>query len=520
MTALMDVTVEQVTTLDELVELAQSIEQSISSMQAARDGVLALASRWALDAAGEVDEADLSLRTVAAELGAALRVSDRTVQRRMLAVEQVVERFPRVWAAQGAGAISAGHTRVIVEAGEHIDDAESRDRYAARVLEVASGESPNRTRPIAERLAQQYQPKSLDERHEDACELRGAWVSDHPDAMAELHVFGPSVLVHGAFDRLTSMAKASSRAVLSGPHRQAEPLSDPLPGTAFGPAATHDAHVAIDEDVRTLAQRRFDLAMNLLLTGAPAGHDTDDGLLAAIRPRVSVTIPFLTLMDRDATALRLLRGAGRCDAVGGGCAGGGCADAGRGASDNDARTGDAAVIGVRGGVNAELDGHGPIDAHTARVLAGAASGWNRLLTHPITGMLLAVDRYRPSEQLRRHLRARDQRCRFPTCGMPAIDSDLDHTQDAAFGGATEESNLGALCRRHHVLKHHSPWMVEQRGSGLLEWRSPTGRVYVDRPPPQNTVTFTETALTEAGTQRNDGDGDGANPSPARSAAPF
>ncbi|WDH80152.1 DUF222 domain-containing protein [Microbacterium esteraromaticum] len=515
MTAVMDVTVEQVTTLDELVELAQSIEQSISSMQAARDGVLALASRWALDAAGEVDEADLTLRTVAAELGAALGVSDRTVQRRMLAAEQVVERFPRVWAAQAAGAISAGHTRVIVEAGEHIDDAESRDRYAARVLEVASGESPNRTRPIAERLAQQHQPKSLDERHEDARELRGAWVSDHPDAMAELHVFGPSVLVHGAFDRLTSKAKTNTRAVASGPHRQAEALSEPLPGTAFGPAATHDAHVAIAEDVRTLAQRRFDLAMYLLLTGAPAGHDTDDGLLAAIRPRVSVTIPFLTLMGRDATDLHHLRGKVRCDVVGGGCA-----DAGGGASDNNARTGDAAVIGVRGGVNAELDGHGPIDTHSARVLAGAASGWNRLLTHPITGMLLAVDRYRPSEQLRRHLRARDQRCRFPTCGMPAIDSDVDHTQDAAFGGATEESNLGALCRRHHVLKHHSPWMVEQRESGILEWHSPTGRVYVDRPPPQNTVTFTETALTEADTQRNDSGGDGANPSPARSAAPF
>ncbi|MCR2678846.1 hypothetical protein NSP03_24390, partial [Salmonella enterica] len=58
---------------------------------------------------------------------------------------------------------------------------------------------------------------------------------------------------------------------------------------------------------------------------------------------------------------------------------------------------------------AELDGMIPIDPATARRLAGAASGWDRVLTHPISGALLAVDRYRPSEDLRRHLRARDER---------------------------------------------------------------------------------------------------------------
>lgn len=59
------------------------------------------------------------------------------------------------------------------------------------------------------------------------------------------------------------------------------------------------------------------------------------------------------------------------------------------------------------------------------------------------------------------------------------------------GGSTAESNLGHLCRRHHVLKHHSPWAVEPLGGGLYAWTSPTGKVYIDRPPPQNTVTFTE-----------------------------
>jgi len=139
------------------------------------------------------------------------------------------------------------------------------------------------------------------------------------------------------------------------------------------------------------------------------------------------------------------------------------------------------------------------------MLAGAASGWDRVLTDPISGELLAVDRYRPSEHLKRHLRARDERCRFPGCGTPARDADLDHTLDAAHGGPTEDGNLSALCRRHHVLKHHSPWKAKQIGGGLLEWTSPAGRSYVDRPPPQNTVVFTP---SEANTV---GSGDGMHP---------
>ncbi|MEJ1086890.1 DUF222 domain-containing protein [Microbacterium sp. Mu-80] len=460
MTALMDVTVEQVATLDELVDLAQSLERSISGMMAARDGVLALAARWASDAASDADEADISYRAVAAELATALRVSDRTVQRRMAGAELLVERFPSVWAAQGAGEIAAGHARVIVDAGVRIEDPVAREEYAARVLEFARDESPNRVRPIAERIAQQYQPRSIEERHDGARQERGAWVRDHPDAMAEMHLFGPAALVHGAYDRITAMAKAHAAGPTAAASDADAERHDGDTGPQAGDAAPQGNDAANGQDPRTLAQRRFDIALDLLLTGVPAGHDTEQGLLAAIRPSVSVTIPFLTMMGLESL-----------------------------------RIGTESVTAQP----AELDGHGPIDPQTARLLAGAASGWDRVLTHPVTGTLLAVDRYRPSEYQRRHLRARDQRCRFPTCGMPARDSDLDHTHDAALGGATEVDNLGALCRRHHVLKHHAPWHVEQLGDGLVEWTSPAGRIYIDRPPPQNTVVFTEEATsTEQG----------------------
>lgn len=414
MTGLADATIEQVEALRALTEMLVGVERSINGLQAARDGILALGSRLAVEVAAQAahpDGADLSVRTVAAEFAAALRASDRTVQRRMADAVWIVERFPRLWGAWGAGQVTAQQARVIAEAGAHLEDEADRDAFSARMIAFAESEAPNRVARMARRAAEEFQPHTLAHRHEDARERRRVWVRDAPDGMAELGLLGPAALVHGVFDRLTTMATTTQAG------------DDPT-------------------DLRTIAQSRADLALDLLLTGAPAGHDDPDGTLAAIVPTVAITVPVMTLLGRKTAP-------------------------------------------------AELDGRTPIDLATARRLAGAASGWDRILTHPVTGTVLAVDRYRPNAELRRHLRARDQRCRFPGCGYPPAECDIDHHRDAAMGGETSASNLGHLCRRHHVLKHQSAWHVEARGDGLYAWTSPTGRVYIDRPPPSNTVTFAE-----------------------------
>lgn len=452
MTGLADATVEQVDALGAVTEMLVGLEQTISSLQAARDGVLAVGSRLALVAAEQgdhPDKGDMSLRAVAAEFGAALRVSDRTVQRWMTDASFLVERFPLVWQAQGAGRISAAHARVICDAGEHLDDPVDRDAYSAEIIAFAQTESANRVARRARRVAERFQSRPIDDRHREARKTRGVWVKDLPDGMAELGMRGPSALVHGAFDRITQMAKGVQDP--SGQDQTGQDQANPARSDtgaasaregAFGPAAEKPPTTTIENDPRTLGQTRADLTLDLLLTGAPAGHDTPDGLLAAITATVAVTVPVTTLMGQSA-------------------------------------------------IPAELNGRTPIDPTTARKLAGAASGWDRILTHPITGALLAVDRYRPSADLRRHLRARDQRCRFPTCGYPPADCDIDHHHDAALGGVTTESNLGHLCRRHHTLKHHTPWHVEPLTDGLYAWTSPAGQTYIDKPPPPNTITFTE-----------------------------
>lgn len=131
---------------------------------------------------------------------------------------------------------------------------------------------------------------------------------------------------------------------------------------------------------------------------------------------------------------------------------------------------------------AELAGSCPIDTSTAKQIAADADSWDLVHQHPHTGAIISVDRYRPSEQMRRMLRARDLPCRFPGCRAPAHRCDLDHTVDAAKGGPTSTRNLASLCRGHHTLKHHGGWKVTQAEAGVLEWRSPTSRTYIDQPP--------------------------------------
>ncbi|WP_091225948.1 HNH endonuclease signature motif containing protein [Microbacterium sp. 3J1] len=436
MTALLDATHTQMATLAGLVASLEAAESTLSSMTAARDGLLAIAGRLAIDIAKQgdhPDKGDHSIRTIAAEIAAVQHVSDRTVERRMMSAGMLVEEFPAVWEAQGAGRISAAHSRVIVDAGSRIGSSESREAYAAAVLPLAEAESPNRLRPLARRIAERFAPSTIDERHRRARSQRRVWVSDGEDGMAGLQVHAPAALVHGMFDRLSQAAQ-----IIREENRRAK-------------KAAARAGQDLEADDRTVDEIRADLLVDLVLTGTWSGHDSEDGLLSEIRGRIEVTVPVTTLMQGD--------------------------------------EGDASAPTPP----AELDGALPIDGCTARFLASAASVWDRVLTHPVSGRMLGVDGYRPSRRLRRHLRARDQRCRFPGCGIAARKCDLDHNHAASAGGATCETNLAAFCRRHHLLKHHSPWHVRQRPGGVLEWTSPTGRSYIDRPPPQHTVTFSSAA---------------------------
>lgn len=137
---------------------------------------------------------------------------------------------------------------------------------------------------------------------------------------------------------------------------------------------------------------------------------------------------------------------------------------------------------------AELDGRGPMDPAIARRLAASAPSWERLELDR-TGRVFRTSSYRPSEAMKRHLRARDRTCRFPGCRQPARRCQIDHNHDHARGGPTDISNLACFCATHHALKHPDldarwRWTARQTPGGVIVWTTPSGIDFTDAPPPR------------------------------------
>ncbi len=193
-------------------------------------------------------------------------------------------------------------------------------------------------------------------------------------------------------------------------------------------------------DCRTLTQLRVDAFIDLLVSGetGPTPAETvrriDRGIGTGVAARVLVTVPVLTMLGR-------------------------------------------------GDEPAQLEGYGPIDTATALELAGGATSFTRILTHPETGTVLSVGRnsYSVPSDLRTWLRVRDGTCRFPGCARAAPNCDIDHGLDWLFQGETAYDNLAHLCPSHHHLKHHTRWSIVHGRDGEVQWTSPSGRRYTTEP---------------------------------------
>lgn len=208
------------------------------------------------------------------------------------------------------------------------------------------------------------------------------------------------------------------------------PAADARAGWSRVDAAARHLHAQPGED-RTLAQLRADVFADLLASGETTTSGPKPGAAVAI------TVPVMTLLGH-------------------------------------------------GDEPATLEGYGPIDPDTARRLAGGATSWVRILTHPVTGTVLDVDRttYRVPKALRRWLGVRDRVCVGPGCLRPARECDIDHRVEWQHGGRTADTNTAPLCERHHVLKTKSEWKLHRdEGSDASWWVTPTAlRVDTDPPP--------------------------------------
>ncbi len=153
-----------------------------------------------------------------------------------------------------------------------------------------------------------------------------------------------------------------------------------------------------------------------------------------------------------------------------------------------------------------LDGYGAITAELAEAIMNCAASLNLAIIDPSTGHPLHASShqyYRPRQHHRDIVGTITETCRFPSCRQPTWKCDLDHRtpfdhQHPDNGGPTDPCNLDPLCRRHHLMKHHSTWTQQRQPDGTMTWRSPTGHTYTD---PPREITLPGELLTPTPTPR-------------------
>ncbi|TFV85178.1 HNH endonuclease [Microbacterium sp. dk485] len=434
---------------------AQRIRSLAALAEVATGQVARLSSR-------DSREREMPMRSVAAEVAFATQVHDMTAQRELGDAHTLVTQFAATVTALEDARISKRHVDVILEAGLPIADDQVRAAWEETVLEYAARQAPGRTKAYARQLAEAVNPEGMTVRHARAAETRGVSIIDLDDGMALLQLRLPAAVAYGIRDRLRRQARAirdaanterarraHEAAAMDGATESGNGAPSPTDGSEQLTGQTLDITVEgtapgtedepVVDDTRTLVQIGADVAADMLLTGAPAIDPTTGehlpGGLGAIHAQVQVVVPVLTLLGKT--------------------------DAG-----------------------ASLHGQIPIDPDTARHFAGGATGWDRVLCHPITGTVLEVDRYTPGTDQRRYLQARDQHCRGFGCRQPAHRCQIDHNHEHHDGGPTALSNLAHFCTRHHTLKTETEWTVRQLPDGTVEFTSPLGNTYTDEPPPR------------------------------------
>jgi hypothetical protein len=346
-------------------------------------------------------EREMATRSFIAELATTLGQHEVTASRLVSEAERLTGPRVATLEALREGALSLTQVRSVLELTQdvpvEVGDAVEQVALDAASAAVARGVVSTNAE-LRRRVRERLHPEPIADRRARATSERRVSVEPAPDGLAWLSLFIEAERAVAVMSRLDVLAA-----------RQ-------VPG-----------------DSRTAAQRKADLAADLLLGGVLGGDDrTRAGTVSgtgAVLPRVNVTVPALTLLGLDDEP-------------------------------------------------AELDGYGPIDDDTARRLAAHAPSLRRILVHPETGAVLSYGRehYRAPADLDGFVRVRDGRCRFPGCSRRADRADLDHTTAWTRNGPTDAANLAALCRHHHRLKHHSGWRVAQEPDGIMRWTSPAGHM--------------------------------------------
>jgi hypothetical protein len=401
--------------------------------------------------------------TVAAHIGAAQNVSAGVASHQLLVAQALRERLPRVAEVFATGAITYRMVCAIVARTKLIQDREALAKVDAELATHVTGWgslSGAKTQTAIDYWVDRYDPGAL---RRSASKARGRHVDVVP---------------------------AEDGSGLAG----IEAVLFAHDGAVLDQRLAALAATVCQNDPRTLDQRRSD-ALAALGSGADrltCGCGTPDCPAAAGVPRTDVVIHLIA--DRDSLTDDT---PAQFD--------GNQPPPGPGIEESDTRTEDTAVQGEdaqpppvddpplpeRTIGQALAPAHVPPAATAPAAIIGgsiipapllaaklAMTATIRPLIHP--GDAPPEPRYTPSRRLADFVRCRDMTCRFPGCDEPAVGCDLDHTI-AYPHGPTCASNLGCLCRKHHLLKTFGGWLNRQLPDGTMIWTAPDGQTYTTYP---------------------------------------
>jgi len=130
-----------------------------------------------------------------------------------------------------------------------------------------------------------------------------------------------------------------------------------------------------------------------------------------------------------------------------------------------------------------LVGHGPIDPLTAKQLFLDAKAFHRVVTDPVRGVVVDLDRrtYRATTSQRDWLVLQHGTCSRDGCTRLALDADIDHEREWSRGGKTDLANERPFCPPDHVRRHRTRFRYRSRPDGTVQVTTPTG--FATTPPP-------------------------------------
>jgi Domain of unknown function (DUF222) len=241
------------------VDLLAALERQASWLAAVQQRALAALDAAADDAVTDTDR-DVAERFTREQVGAALRLSPFTAERRLAVARQLATRLTDTAGLLARGEISYQHAARLAEAVEHLD-AEVAAAVEQRVLPRAVTQTVGQFAKSVARAVLAADPGTAQARHEEAVEKRRVAITPMPEGMAELWAWLPA---EGA--------------------------------TLIGCVLDSLASVKSPGEQRTCDQRRADVLVDVF---ARVLSDPDLPEQQGQRPAIQVTVPVSTLLGVD-----------------------------------------------------------------------------------------------------------------------------------------------------------------------------------------------------------------------------